>query len=122
MNGELFSNKEKEGEGYKLMQALSRLTVINDGGELQDLACKVDQGIRDAEFNFPAEIILYLDVQSETGKDRSEGIRKSAEESMMQMAFFNLGLQPPCSFIMACYQEGWRYRIDKGFHKLKEQL
>lgn len=99
-----------------LLKAIEQAKAATSETELIRAASLVDYGIRAAELNFPAEIIMHVQMMPQAVN--LTAIMRSAEEAMMQIAFMNLGEQPPCSFIMACHEAGWRYRIDKGFHKV----
>lgn len=62
-----------------------------------------------SEFNFPAEIIMFLDFQQgQRGRDYSKEIRHSAEEALLQLYFINLGLNPSSVFVMDAHRSGWR--------------
>jgi len=103
----------------KLKAALAGLPQAQDAGELVRLADSVDQGIRDTEFNFPANVITITDVHPALmGPKEITMLREEGERMMLQVAFLNVGQNPPCSFIQVAYDHGWRYRIDKGFHKV----
>ena len=76
----------------------------------------VDQGVRDAEFNFPAEVLIFVDLARNTDFDTApiephlDRIQASAERAMLQLAFFNCGINPPSTYIMEVHKMGWRYR------------
>jgi hypothetical protein len=94
----------------RLATALGQLKHCVNLTQLLKVADNVDQGIRDAEFNFPAEIIMFVDMAAEGITLNHDSVRRSAEEAMLQLAFFNAGLNLPSPFIMACHQGGWRVR------------
>lgn len=95
-------------EAQILIDAIAGIPDAKTMAQLLRLAGKVDQAAGPAEFNFPAEVIMHLDVTGLTGSVDESAIRKSAEQAMLQLAFFNLGENPPCSFIMVCHLNGWR--------------
>lgn len=79
------------------------------------------------EFNSPAAIIMVCDGLDEgfltpSGSDYRRAvraIRRNAEISMLQLALLaEGGVDPGSVFLADAYYNGWRYRLDKGFHRL----
>lgn len=92
-----------------LKEAIARIANCTTEAEILKLADRVDEA-GPAEMNFPAEVIIFAG-QLLAGPARFDYLNKimaSAEMSMLQLAFFNAGEQPPCSFIMAVHAAGWR--------------
>lgn len=95
----------------QLIEAIAAVPGCKTAEEVLKLADQVDQGWTPVEVNFPAEILMYLGMQDMTktsDKQQAERIKKSAEEALLQLLFLNNGPNPPCSFIMVCYNNGWR--------------
>lgn len=81
------------------------------------------------EFNFPAVVIQtadaalnpFIDGTLEQQRARLrralEHATLAAEAGMLQLAFLNEDCNPGSPFITAAAAAGWRYRIDKGFHR-----
>lgn len=105
----------------KLKAAIAAVPGCTTEMDLLKVADRVDQ-IGPAEMNFPAEIIMYVDISAQTGQDLQSSIRASAERAMLQLAFFNAGEQPPCSFIMAAYNAGWRAGKTTLFERIPSTL
>lgn len=111
----------QEKKSKALAAAIERAKEAETEADLFAAAGPVDKSYGDGtEFNFPAEIIMYLDMaQARPGSPHpTAAILKSAEETMLQLAFINAGEQPPCAFIMAAHGAGWRYHPGLGFHKV----
>ncbi len=80
---------------------------------------------RSLEFNFPAAAIMAIEAVSFANAFRKEAAlikalatcEASAEDVMLQTAFLNFGIKPGAAFISIACSYGWRYRIDKGFHR-----
>lgn len=92
-----------------LQAAIASIPSCETEPEILRLADRVDE-TGPAEMNFPAEVIMFA-AQLQAGPARLEyldRINVSAEQGMLQLAFFNAGLQPCCSFIMAVHAAGWR--------------
>ncbi|MES2200727.1 MAG: hypothetical protein V4498_00585 [candidate division FCPU426 bacterium] len=70
------------------------------------------------EHNCPAGIITQVDFAQ--GRSLThDAILAYGEQGMLQIAFLNHGINAPYDFIIQAWQEGWRYRADKGFFKEK---
>ena len=98
----------------------------NTLAELSRAAIKADRGIRAIEVNFPATIIMATDAAKPGPGDAvtPESVlaliamaQRQAEQSLLQLAFLNDGVNPPSTFITQAYEAGWRYR-DGTFFKI----
>ncbi len=75
-----------------------------------------------AEFNFPAAILQAVDFARNGFPLDLDGLERSAEEGMLQVALFNEGHAAPSWWIIKAYEAGWRYRIGAGFWRILEPL
>lgn len=114
------------GHVQTLMQAIEALHRCATEEDFTALAQRIDEGTKPAEFNFHADVVMLTDsllyqLQSE-GKvpDLAKALadlRVIGEEGMLQLAFFNLGIQVPSPFIIKAHEAGWRYT--SAFHQVK---
>ncbi len=98
-----------------LIDAINAIPKAESAVGLLVLAFKVDRGTQPAEFNFPAEVKMLTDALragliaglDEFNQKRITDLYRSADCMELQLAFFNAGVNPPCSFIMICQKNGW---------------
>lgn len=83
------------------------------------------------EYNVPASIIMLCDAALSSWRlkhspEQSVGVllpaveqcRSTAEMGMLQLALLNEDINPGSSFIVVAFSNGWRWRSEKGFHKV----
>lgn len=103
------------GHVKTLQQALDELPKCVKADDLERLANRIcEPATQPAEFNFPADVImlvdsLLLDPTLPKALDILSHIRAAGEQGMLQIAFFNLGIQAPSPFIIKVHEAGWRY-------------
>jgi hypothetical protein len=98
-------------------QALDELPSCKTEWDLERLATRISEpATQPAEFNFPADVIMLVDamllvdrVPDPDARETLAHIRAAGEQAMLQLAFFNLGLQVPSPFINKVHEAGWRY-------------
>ncbi len=99
-----------------LIDAVNAIPKAESAVGLLVLAFKVDRGTQPAEFNFPAEVKMLTasllhaikwDEEAALNSKRLNDLDRSAACMELQLAFFNAGVNPPCSFIMICQKNGW---------------
>lgn len=88
-----------------------------DAAHLLRMVDRLASSLDSAEFNFPAAILQAVEFARHNHPLDLEGMERSVEEGMLQIAFFNEGHTAPSPFIIKAYEAGWRYRIGAGFHK-----
>lgn len=104
------------GHVKTLEEGLAQLPSCKTADDLERLATRISEpATRPAEFNFPADVImltdaLLLDHTLPKALDILKSIRAAGEQGMLQIAFFNLGLQVPSPFIIRAHEAGWRYQ------------
>lgn len=112
-----------QDKAAQLRRAIDHVPSCRSEADLLRAASWCDEGIGPAEMNFPAEVIMFANfikgLQPPGIGSHLGAIIKSAEMGMLQLAFFNRGEQPPCSFIMVCHKAGWRVG---SFGKLELQF
>lgn len=104
-------------------KVLEQLPTAETEADLLRLVQRTDESAKPAEFNFPAEVLIFVDgIRQRVGGDSNRDklltdIENSAQQAMLQLAFFNQGIQPPSSVIMAVYNLGWRVGKFGGFER-----
>ena len=108
-------------------KVLEQLPAAETEADLLRLVQRTDESAKPAEFNFPAEVLIFVDcIRHSTDEGRRTkmlaDIEHSAEEAMLQLAFFNQGIQPPSTVIMAVHSLGWRVGKFGQFERLPQPV
>jgi hypothetical protein len=100
------------------------MTPVNDPANAEDadhllrMVDRITEAKDEAEFNFPAAVLQAVELaRAGFFPVDLHSLETSAEEAMLQIAFFNEGHAAPSPFIIKAVAAGWRYRIGVGFHK-----